>query len=384
MASSPSPFAAPQRPRTTKLHVTYSRMSEEAILGRPVASRLPCRRRTLMVGGAAGASLGVVLVVVLVSALRKDQAGGSGALATIRVMTLNTCVEGPARHIMAPWEDMIRRAAADVVVLEEIFDDYLTNTTSIGVTLARALGWHVSAADTVSHTCVISRFALTGGAGRPVEVALPGGAALHVLPVHFTDEPYGPAQLTNMSYPGSPALDDPAEAERQAAEARGPDVRAALATLGPIQGAVQLIAGDFNEPGAVDWSAEEAKRGFCPVAVRWPTSLALEDAAFRDALLEALPNSRAADRVSWPSPGWPDTGGLRGDRIDHLFVRGSWARISAGGLVNPGPVQGGDSPVTDHRGVWVAIEIGQRKGAQAASLRAAHSVRRRRFRAAAP
>ena len=52
-----------------------------------------------------------------------------------------------------------------------------------------------------------------------------------------------------------------------------------------------FLTGDFNSPSYLDWTPKVARaRADVPYAVRWPASLALAQAGFRDSYRDAHPD----------------------------------------------------------------------------------------------
>jgi len=231
---------------------------------------------------------------------------------TLRVMAFNI-EEGGAGVDLGKVIEAIRLADPDIVVLQEA----MGNTARI----AEALGWGFA-----SHrTQVISPHPIVdpSDAGAPHQfVEVRPGRVVAVASVHPPAEPYGP-ELVQAG--GSPA--DVIALERRI---RLPRLERPLAELSPMarSGTPVFLAGDFNAPSHLDWTAATVgHRPHVRAAVDWPVSRAIEAAGFRDTWREIHPDPVAEPGLTWwadrpptgryePGPDTPD------DRIDIIYAAG--------------------------------------------------------------
>lgn len=168
----------------------------------------------------------------------------------------------------------IEAADADVVALQEAYG----NTCRI----AKAVGW--SYCDRRTQT--IARYPLVTPAdpqSPEVLVAVQPGAVFGVVNVHLPSAPYGP----NRAAAGA------SEAELVAAEkGRLKALAPALDAVNRLQddGIPVVLIGDFNAPSHLDWTTETEGLRDQIIAVRWPVSLAAEDAGLVDAYRSVHPD----------------------------------------------------------------------------------------------
>jgi exodeoxyribonuclease-3 len=259
-------------------------------------------------------------------------------------MSVNLCVEGPARRDLSPWIHAIRSVGADVVALQEVFDDYeVCESNFLGLRLAEALGWNVSDPDPEAHTCVLTRYPILRSqrtktkAGWGACVDLGDGKTIQVFSVHLSDELYGPERIEKGE------VKDESESIRESEIARGEAVSDLLLQSSKSNSPV-VVAGDFNEPSFRDWSTDACERGECPFPVAWPSTSRLESSGFTDCCYP--PGSS-----TWPSPGWKDTCGIRrSDRLDFIFARAASPFAVGTFFHNP-------DPCSDHGFPWARLEM---------------------------
>ena len=132
------------------------------------------------------------------------------------------------------------------------------------------------------------------------------------------------------------------------------ELKPALAGGKPV-----FLTGDFNEPSSLDWTARAAAAGRCPVAVEYPSTLAVMQAGMRDAYRTAHPDELAHPGHTWTPTTRPDDPKDRHDRIDFVFLAGTSVSVKhcavvgessryAGLVVQPYP--------SDHRAVVATME----------------------------
>ena len=153
----------------------------------------------------------------------------------------------------------------------------------------------------------------------PIDVE---GRTVYAYNVHFTDYPYQPYQLLKIPYGEAPFLSDEKAAVQAAEAARGPALKLLLEDLRAAAGATAFVFGDFNEPSHRDWTQRAVAAGKQPMVVAWPTSLALEQLGFTDALRAAHPDEVAKPAFTWTPSTEPTDPADHHDRIDFVMVRG--------------------------------------------------------------
>lgn len=258
----------------------------------------------------------------------------------------------------------IRRADADVVALQEPF-----GKTRL---IARELGWYAS-----PRMHVVSRFPIVHPGGSRVAGsrggAIPEGAWAYLLlgdgavaAIAQTHTPWWPSGMIAM-------LQGEDEAEVLARE-QG-KVRWLMphleAVAGPIaEGTPTIFAGDLNSPSHLDWTQEAVDElGWQPptldprgerYVVRWPVTVAMEEAGFRDTFREAHPDPISTPGFTYcvrffPACGRWDTW----DRIDYVYVAGPIGIVGSQVVGEGGPftdIRSRPWP-SDHRAVVSEIDV---------------------------
>ena len=203
----------------------------------------------------------------------------------------------------------IRAAGADVVGLQEPEGNVRR--------IAEAAG--LSYADETLH--VISRYpiyAVERGGIRFGYVAVGPGRVVAVSNVHLPSSPYGPELVRDGKTPAQVLANERATRLGEIRPYLGPLSRQARA------GVPTFLTGDFNTPSHLDWTpAAAAARPQVKYPLRWPVSVALEGAGFRDSYREAFPDPVARPGLTWtagtPPPRIRDRETL--DRIDWVTVK---------------------------------------------------------------
>jgi exodeoxyribonuclease III len=180
--------------------------------------------------------------------------------------------------------------------------------------------------------------------------------------VHFMHAPYQPYQLLNIPYGDGRFITTAAEAVAEARKARGGEVDQLVAELKPAiaSGTPVFLTGDFNEPSHLDWTERAARAGKCPLAVAYPSTLAVVNAGMRDSFRTAFPDEVAKPGHTWTPITRPDDPKDRHDRIDFVFFAGNGVSVkkceimgesakSADRIVTPYP--------SDHRSVVAEFEL---------------------------
>jgi hypothetical protein len=220
--------------------------------------------------------------------------------------------------------------------------------------LAHLLGWHAS-----PQAHVISRFPILDpphSHGLFTYVEPVPGRVIAVANTHLPSTPYGPYQVRQGA-----SRQRVLHLERTLREAALDPVLARLPRLA-ARGIPVFLTGDFNSPSYLDWTRAVARhRPAVPYAVRWPASLALAKAGFRDSYRDVHPDPVADPGFTW-SPGGPETRRHDfPDRIDWVLHAGPSRTLSsllvgeAGNrqvdLAFPRPYP------TDHRGVVSTFSV---------------------------
>lgn len=187
------------------------------------------------------------------------------------------------------------------------------------------------------------------------------GRRVALFNIHLTDFPYQPYQAAGIPYGDAPLLTGADELIEAAEGARGDALDMLRSELTFAEGAdLTIIAGDFNEPSHRDWTEAAAAAGRHPLAVEYPTVMALEALGFVDAYRAVHPDEMANPGFTWTPTARPDNPAEHHDRIDFILVRGEQMRVSGAWVIGESP-RNADIVVlpwpSDHRGVIAEIEL---------------------------
>lgn len=242
----------------------------------------------------------------------------------VRLLSYNIWMGGTQHQPLEQTAEVIRKSGADIVGIQEPSENLER--------LADMLGWHACV-----HSSILSRWPIANGWDVPgvrwggAEIVLESGETLWVYNVHLTAYPYGPYEVRDGT-----ATTEAEVVQVEVDSGRVREVRAILADIeercGPEDSV--FLLGDFNAPSHLDWTDLTRERNF-GMAVRWPVSLAVESAGFKDAYRGVFPISLRDPGFTW-SPGYP-VGTLDEDdvmdRIDYVYYRGSRVRLVSSSVV---------------------------------------------------
>ncbi len=301
------------------------------------------------------------LAIAVTAALTTQTVTG----AELRVMSFNLWHGGDAgKQPLSQTAEVIRAAKADIIGLQETGGyekEKGSGRPDNGRKLAEILGWHYF--DQGERTGILSRFPIITNTARKwgVTIRVAPGREVMMFNVHLAHAPYQPYQLAGIPYANGRFIKTAAEAVDEARKARGEQVGRLLAELKPALAGAQpvFVTGDFNEPSPLDWTARAAAAGHHPVAVDYPSALAVLQAGMRDAYRTAHPDELTHPGHTWTPTTRPDDPKDRHDRIDFVFFAGSNMTVKrcdvvgedkkfADILVQPYP--------SDHRAVVATIE----------------------------
>jgi len=265
--------------------------------------------------------------------------------APFRVLCFNIFVGGSGQgRPLSETLNVIRQTESDVVCLQE--------AKGTERWLARELGFdYFTISDSVAF---LSRFPITDAAYHGIAFTMPDQEPVWCFNVHLEAYPYGPYDLR----------DDPSLSEgdliRVANETRGRQMQRVLLQARRFveNGDNVLLAGDFNEPSHLDWTARAAAAGMhFGRSVNWPTSRAVHELGFEDLFRHFRP-----DEVGDPGDTWtpmPDLNEVH-DRIDMLYYTGPRLRPRSVKIVGEDATHA-DIVVqpypSDHRAVLGEFEI---------------------------
>lgn len=278
-------------------------------------------------------ALAIVAAGVIATPGSTAAARGGDAI-RLKVMTFNIR-EGGVHGRFSKVVAAITAADADVVGLQEPFG----RTRK----LARALGWYAAPR---LHT--ISRFPIVQPAGSDGFwgwLLVAPGKAVTIANIHNPSYPY----TVNMMRLGTATKAEILQIERHV---RVRWMQPFLDSLAPQleAGDPVFFTGDFNAPSWRDWTPKVVDvLGWQPTtlryraprfSVRWPTSVVMEKAGFRDSFREAHPDAITDPGFTWTSghPGISPWDVF--DRIDFVWAAGFSETLSS-------QVVGDDNPMSD-------------------------------------
>jgi len=259
-------------------------------------------------------------------------------VATIKVAQFNCDISDEFPLIPASLvARAIKKSGADVVGIEEGGGEIPK--------IAHALGWRYYDV----RMQIVSRLPLVdppGGGGLYTFVQVSPGRVVAMENVHLPSYPYGPYWVKN----GKTAAQVIAMERKFILPAIEPDLSAAR-TL-HARGIPVFLTGDFNSPSFRDWTqATVGIRPYMRYPVRWPVSVAVEQAGFTDSFRAIYPNPVTTPGLTWPvrrpDPDLDNFGNAPKDRIDFVYADGATTTASriigepgdpgASGTVSPWP-----------------------------------------------
>jgi len=265
----------------------------------------------------------LVFVAALVAFTAESVCGQDAAPARVRVMSFNIWIGGEeGGQPLSQTAEVVRAANADIVGLQETHSRSSGDQPAVdnAAKLAEMLGWHF--VNQGGRTAVISRYPITGTTPNQwgVEVRLPSGQNVVLFNAHFPASPYQPYQLLKIPYGEGRFLETAEQAVEAARAARGEALERMLVELKSVLPTTPvLVTGDFNEPSHLDWTPEVAMTGGCPLAVAWPTTIAVMELGLIDSFRAVHGNPIAAPGFTWTPLTEPSDPTDRHDRIDFVF-----------------------------------------------------------------
>lgn len=299
----------------------------------------------------------------------------AAAETTLTVMSFN--IWGGGANEGKPIDETvaaIKAAGADIVGVQETQVEGETCTAdvcppqgdSVAKAVAEALGYHyydqTQVNDALWANAIISRYPIGAATPHDLGVAIDvGGRTVYAFNIHLDDSPYQPYQLLDIEYGDFPFIKTEAEAVKFAADTRGPAIKLLLEDLKAADGAAaSFIFGDFNEPSHRDWTERAAAAGHHPIAVAYPTTLAVEGQGFVDAFRAAFPDEVAKPAHTWTPTSEPSDPEDHHDRIDFVFARGDGLVVEKAAIVGEKAPEA-DIVVTpwpsDHRAVAATVRF---------------------------
>jgi endonuclease/exonuclease/phosphatase family metal-dependent hydrolase len=287
------------------------------------------------------------IVVAMLAALSFAARPGS-AETTLTVMSFN--VWGGGGNEGKPVDETvaaIRAAGADIVGIQETrleIDPCTADACppageSVAKAIAEALGFHyydqTKTNEALWANAIVSRYPIGAATPNDLGVAIDvDGRTVYAFNIHLDDSPYQPYQLLGIEYGAWPFITTEADAVRFAEETRGPALKLLMYDLKNAEGAAAaFIFGDFNEPSHRDWTQNAVAAGRHPIAVAYPTTLAIEARGFVDAFRAAHPDEVAKPGITWTPTTEPADPEDHHDRIDFVFARGENLVVEKAGIV---------------------------------------------------
>ncbi len=315
----------------------------------------------------------LVVAAMLAVSLFLPQAGL--AETTLTVMTFN--VWGGGANEDKPVDETvaaIQAAGADIVGMQETrlesdpctADACPATGESVAKAIAEALGFYyydqTKVNDALWANAIISRYPIGAATANDLGVAIDvDGQTVYAFNIHLDDSPYQPYQLLGIEYGDWPFIKTEAEAVRFAQETRGPALKLLMDDLKEAEGsAAAFVFGDFNEPSHRDWTERAVAAKHQPVAVRYPTTLAIEEQGFVDAFRAAFPDEVAKPAYTWTPTSEPSDPEDHHDRIDFVFARAPNLVVESAAIVGEKAPEA-DIVVTpwpsDHRAVAATVRF---------------------------
>jgi endonuclease/exonuclease/phosphatase family metal-dependent hydrolase len=269
---------------------------------------------------------------------------------------------------------VIRAAGADIIGIQEtrLESDPCTAEScppvgdSVAAKIAAALGFHhydqTKVNDALWANAVISRYPISGATPNDLGVSIDvNGRKVLLFNIHLDDAPYQPYQLLGIEYGPYPFFKTAGEAEKAAAETRGPALKLLfddMAAAGEAEAA--FVTGDFNEPSHRDWTEATVKAGLHPLPVSYPTVKAVEEKGFLDTFRAVFAEAAAKPGFTWTPTTDPNATDDHHDRIDFVLARAAKLEVLSAGIVGEKAPEA-DIVVTpwpsDHRAVVAKVRF---------------------------
>ena len=296
------------------------------------------------------------------SALVSPAAAGPAPI-RLKVMTFNIQY-GASLSTLDAVIKAIRRADADVVGIQEPY-----GTTKW---IARQLGWYASPS---MH--MVSRFPIVRPGGSTVPGSpggrIPDGMAAYLLlgdgavaAIAQTHTPWWPDGMRVMLRGGTP--EEVAAADHGKVAWTAPHLEATAPAID--EGLPTFFVGDLNSASHLDWTQDAVDAlGWQPPYLdppgerypfAWPTTVAMEDAGFRDSYREANPDPITDPGFTYCNDLYPACGPFdTWDRIDYVDVAGPITTIRSRVVGEGGPYTDIVSRPwpTDHRAVVSTVDV---------------------------
>ncbi|TMK44788.1 MAG: hypothetical protein E6G55_10660 [Actinobacteria bacterium] len=286
----------------------------------------------------------VLAPILVLASLLSAPSARSASTAPVELKVLEFNIEYGGVHVsFDKVVEAIRRSRADVVAIEEAQGHTLA--------LQRALGWPYAS----PRLQILSRYPLIdppGADGVYVFVQLAPGQVVAIENVHLPSNPYGPFEVKQGETKRSVL-----ELERRL---RLPAIQPSLQAAESL-GAQEIpvfLTGDFNAPSWRDWTAAMVGERFqIRYAVKWPVSVAVENAGFVDSYRHVYPSPRRHPGLTWWAarphlPFWNPGKYAPQDRIDIIYALGA-AEATAAEVIGEAGAPGLAYTVTpwpsDHR-----------------------------------
>jgi endonuclease/exonuclease/phosphatase family metal-dependent hydrolase len=199
-------------------------------------------------------------------------------------------------------------------------------------------------------------YAVERGGVRFGYVAVGPGRVIAIGNVHLPSSPYGPELVRDGRTPAQVLANERTTRLGEIRPYLGPLARQARA------GVPTFLVGDFNSPSHLDWTpAAAAARPQVKYPLRWPVSVALERAGFRDSYREAHPDPVLRPGLTWTAGTPPPRVRRREtlDRIDWVTVNGPATTLASRLVGEPGgpDVDVGVPWGSDHRAVASSFDV---------------------------
>ncbi|MCO1581744.1 endonuclease/exonuclease/phosphatase family protein [Crossiella sp. SN42] len=265
----------------------------------------------------------------------------------LKVMSVNLWYGGTkVNDYRAKQVRFLREQAVDVVAMQESY-------SVAAKELAAELGWHHYQASyslgLISRYPITAKYAPTSATGKTLQgagirIRLPGGKETVVWSAHLNYTPYGPYDACHAGMTTAQIL------RREEESQRPQEIRDILAELreelADAQRTPVILAGDFNTPSHLDWTAA-TRKSHCGYTIDWPTTKEVAKAGLTDSYRAVHPDPARGPGNTWsPVYLWNDEAGKPEpqDRIDFIHVKGSLRVLDSRTVVVGTP-----KPVPHHR-----------------------------------
>jgi len=232
----------------------------------------------------------------------------------LRIITYN--IEyGAERYSAKIVADIVNKYYADVLLIQEA---YTENKTDTSIEISKILGWNRISSN-ISETAILTKYEIIYYEEHN-HFLYSKIDKYDIISVHLDDWYYQPFQASYIPYERDgvhePYTNNTEELIKYATDARGKDIDEIIFLIKDKENVI--MGGDFNEPSYKDWTNRATEKGYCPLAVEYPSIQKLEEKGMKDVYRNVYTDEIIDRGLTWPA--YKVDYEYRDDRIDYIVV----------------------------------------------------------------